>query len=593
MILDVLVIGDEEDANGTRSEPGTPRTSDDNHSHFAHEPITSSNTIRLFYLSPGSFGDDLRGSFKEFRLKDNIVRGWMEPDFVDGVDFSLKHLWPHKSADNPVGDDASKPDYLAISYTWFSDDAKMNTDDEAVWLDNGSRSIPITHNLSRCLRRIRSRTHVQKLWIDQLCINQGPSGMRDKEQQIPLMGKIYSQARGVLLWVGEHIDNIDTAAAFDLIHRLHFATRNVPSPRSEAWSRLRACNLSTIQHMFRLPPQDSPAWRHYYRFCRRRVFTRLWILQEVCLARCVGVLCGDHLMDFRMLGDSQDFLAFSGLHRMLGIHYEELDDLNDWMPSKDHLCMFALWRRRFNSVIGTEQSLTFLLMESSVFKTDRDFPQDRIYALLGLVVQELEDDGSIPSSLSPDYSKPYERVARDAVECLLMRQTEDFLDILSLAVHNPRPSEHSGPSWVPSFSTTRSFTLNFSGDGAAKRRTNDNAQAASRSSTVCSKPPEILDNSLILDGWMVDRIVVACPLDLDLSKIPEPYENWLDRIATALDSFSFLGAPYAAGDQVDAVDALWRTIVRDWANDDNEDGVDVFRRRFFDMVVHCCVGSVW
>jgi hypothetical protein len=45
------------------------------------------------------------------------------------------------------------------------------------------------------------------LWIDAICVNQ--SSVEEKYYQIPVIGKIYSQAQGVMIWQGEEDENGD------------------------------------------------------------------------------------------------------------------------------------------------------------------------------------------------------------------------------------------------------------------------------------------------------------------------------------------------------------------------------------------------
>jgi len=51
------------------------------------------------------------------------------------------------------------------------------------------------------LRELRSGVKTITVWLDQICINQGDED--EKEQQVKLMARIYSQARQVIGWLGE------------------------------------------------------------------------------------------------------------------------------------------------------------------------------------------------------------------------------------------------------------------------------------------------------------------------------------------------------------------------------------------------------
>jgi hypothetical protein len=61
--------------------------------------------------------------------------------------------------------------------------------------------VRVTTNLWQALVRLRVRPGTSHLWIDALCIDQ--SSTEGKSSQIPLIGKIYSQAEKVLIWIDE------------------------------------------------------------------------------------------------------------------------------------------------------------------------------------------------------------------------------------------------------------------------------------------------------------------------------------------------------------------------------------------------------
>ena len=64
----------------------------------------------------------------------------------------------------------------------------MNRGNHAVWVRN---------NLYRALKDIRHGHKVRVLWIDAICINQ--DYLQDKDYHVPLMRRIYSTARNVII----------------------------------------------------------------------------------------------------------------------------------------------------------------------------------------------------------------------------------------------------------------------------------------------------------------------------------------------------------------------------------------------------------
>src|ERR1700760_2367543 len=64
-----------------------------------------------------------------------------------------------------------------------------------------SQAISITPNLHTALLKLRHRQSKRMLWIDALCINQ--TDVDEKQQQVALMGEIYSRTERCLLWLGD------------------------------------------------------------------------------------------------------------------------------------------------------------------------------------------------------------------------------------------------------------------------------------------------------------------------------------------------------------------------------------------------------
>ncbi|KAF2208887.1 hypothetical protein CERZMDRAFT_8174, partial [Cercospora zeae-maydis SCOH1-5] len=58
----------------------------------------------------------------------------------------------------------------------------------------------IKKTLRDALRRLRKRSDPRALWIDAICINQIDA--QEKSSQLALLGRIYSNAAEVLIWLG-------------------------------------------------------------------------------------------------------------------------------------------------------------------------------------------------------------------------------------------------------------------------------------------------------------------------------------------------------------------------------------------------------
>lgn len=140
--------------------------------------------------------------------------------------------------------------YEALSYMWGP---KSLTPVEI----NGE-TYEVRDNLASALSHLRLETEQRILWADALCINQ--DNIRERNHQVIQMGSIYENASRVVIWLGPS----EGAVA------------------REPWvfsggvqGRLDSRGVQTINAFFR-----SEYW------------TRLWIIQEVLLARQLVIQCG-------------------------------------------------------------------------------------------------------------------------------------------------------------------------------------------------------------------------------------------------------------------------------------------------------------
>lgn len=90
-------------------------------------------------------------------------------------------------------DKTSHP-YEALSYVWGGEKKP-----QSICVDN--HNLSITQNLYTALLHLRDHGCSRTIWIDAICINQDNES--EKEEQIPLMAKIYAKAHRSVVWLGE------------------------------------------------------------------------------------------------------------------------------------------------------------------------------------------------------------------------------------------------------------------------------------------------------------------------------------------------------------------------------------------------------
>lgn len=169
------------------------------------------------------------------------------------------------------------PRFNAISYTW-GDTRNM----APVMIKHGTSEAHVLMVAQNCEDALKQAWQYDKTawyWIDSICIDQ--HSQTEKEHQVPLMGEIYGKAEVVLACVGQHA--LGSKDLFEFVHlNSGILTEN-------------SILLSTATGL-KLPEWLPQAARSQFPllkvFLNRAYFSRLWVFQEVCLARKVLFCCG-------------------------------------------------------------------------------------------------------------------------------------------------------------------------------------------------------------------------------------------------------------------------------------------------------------
>jgi hypothetical protein len=151
--------------------------------------------------------------------------------------------------------------YHALSCTWGS----LDTPCEVVC--NGS-AVAITENLHFALRNIRAPDAEVLLWVDALCINQSrdPDGLREREQQLQLMWRIFSQAQKVTAYLGDEFDGFEKANCFlQVSGKISFD--DIPDRPLQSFKELG--------NNYKLPGPSDRLWFDFFRLCDSTYFRRV------------------------------------------------------------------------------------------------------------------------------------------------------------------------------------------------------------------------------------------------------------------------------------------------------------------------------
>ncbi|KAG2419779.1 hypothetical protein HFD88_004575 [Aspergillus terreus] len=175
--------------------------------------------------------------------------------------------------------------YEALSYAWGEPDKT----DQIVCC---GRIMSVRVNLHSALRHLRYSNKQRFLWVDALCINQ--DDITERENQVQMMGSIYSKARQVLIWLGNETD--DVKGAFQSLERLE--TQLKPLLR-KLYVTNRHPALEVFASFFfptrEIAIQDPERrWSEIRNLFHRQWFQRIWVIQEAILAKRATVICGDN-----------------------------------------------------------------------------------------------------------------------------------------------------------------------------------------------------------------------------------------------------------------------------------------------------------
>jgi hypothetical protein len=213
--------------------------------------------------------------------EDAVRLAVLDPAAVEAAPLSCSIIQHRRSAQNK--------DYIAVSYVWGKPEFSQNLE---IRCDGDTSYLRITPNIDTLLRRFRASNKPRYLWIDAICLDQ--ENETEKAQQIPLMGRIYEEAKSIFIWLGP--GNSDTAMAFAFFRR---ASLLPELEKVKMVKHLAGLGLK----MHRDAGLDKPrmAIPSIFEFFDQPWFSRRWVIQEAYLARQATVYCGNHSIPLPLL----------------------------------------------------------------------------------------------------------------------------------------------------------------------------------------------------------------------------------------------------------------------------------------------------
>lgn len=130
--------------------------------------------------------------------------------------------------------------------------------------------------------------------VDPVCINQANTS--ERSAQVQLMQEIFVGACSVLAWLGE--ESLDTRLAVSFIRGWYHARYEACKLENGSmhwaafynWKDYPSILPKTIAHVKK--PFDERSWDAAHALFRRPYWSRVWVAQELAMARKVIFVCG-------------------------------------------------------------------------------------------------------------------------------------------------------------------------------------------------------------------------------------------------------------------------------------------------------------
>jgi len=284
------------------------------------------------------------------------------------------------------------PAYVALSYAWG---AKERYNDIQI---NGM-SFPVGRNLWHFLHQMRMQRQDALFWIDAISIDQ--ANVLEQNHQVQMMREIYTQACCVWVWLGKADDATMSDVAMQYLDTRVTLNGKDVNPK-KIWNARKA--------------------KAILRLCEKEYWRRIWIVQEVLLAKEVKILCGGRCVQWiklqKLLVDLQ---AISDRGRSL--HVVGVPAVLD-SPAAVIIRAKAQWN-------GDPQPLT-LLLEQYHRQHSTDV-RDKVYALHGLA----SDSGAISINYRIDPKELFVQIVKHACSSVapkmdMKRLRKNLLDFAKL-----------------------------------------------------------------------------------------------------------------------------------------------------------------
>src|SRR3569833_3981206 len=178
-------------------------------------------------------------------------------------------------------------EYTCLSYTWGGREPR-----HTIQVDG--HDFDVRADLFTALRRLRLPDRPRRLWIDAICINQ--DDIPERDSQVAMMRHIFHNATDVIAWIGEDNGSQDQRAV-DFVRALSTRAQGLITQKKGSSKMIDAETAAWIGSITPWAFVGS-VWMDFISLIERPWFSRIWIVQEIVMARNTTVWCGRHQLDW-------------------------------------------------------------------------------------------------------------------------------------------------------------------------------------------------------------------------------------------------------------------------------------------------------
>jgi hypothetical protein len=273
----------------------------------------------------------------------------------------------------------STPEYRALSYTWGPPTPCHN-----IVIDG--KKFLVRQNLFNFLHTYTGEGH---LWVDQICIDQ--DSVRERNHQVSIMADIYRNATEVIVWLGDTDPALEkTLMPFFLGHEK--TNEFYKTPKQGKFAKFLLIPIE--DKIVKIKPA-------FLQFFSNPYWNRVWIVQEIMLARELTVQWGTHTISWGRFTDFTDS------------DYDQPDFFGPY----PHLIPPRLFRRlrhilKYRNSTANPSGDQFASIAPVYCGGECDNPRDKVYGLMALTSE------SSRRQIVVDYDKSVEEVFLDAVRLI-------------------------------------------------------------------------------------------------------------------------------------------------------------------------------